>query len=685
VGAVTSSLTTDCSNCIVNPNSVYFVVDQVTEYLISAAFGAKVCSLTPSSLPLYRPPPQEADACTSFTSVTCSSMSGKAVVLDRGTCLFVEKAQRASGCSASLVIIVNVNDNKPISMDGSGQTVRTPVFSAGRQFPQVAHSIAGPYINFSAFSPRVIADFSSLGPTRDGRMKPDIVAPGSPIYSSNAVSSPNMCSVSGLCSSSFSQNIAAKSGTSMAAPLVAGIAALIRQYLAEGFYPGGFRGSGSKIYPSAALMRALIIGSSRSTLPLTKKQRTMAPFAQDETPSFSQGWGAPVAAAILPFANSTFPDRSFSLKIIDRWPISGQTGSLSAQFWVLRDASPLTVTLAWTDPASLPSPDAAVSVLVNDIDLLLVSPQGKLYAGNSFWSIEFAPTAVKVPVLDAVNNQEQVHVPAAEAGMWAVHVRARRLSTSSQLAAVAIAGEGHYVAGAAPDRCSSWCEGTCVDAHTCLCSGAQWGADCRGVVVDIPLQGIFGSYSEDVSLAVGGWRYYRFVPSLVGSTLDIYMLSTQGDPDLFLSSDDSSVPDLLSNWNNDQRCDTCGRDRPNEECDPCADDMCRGREQGCFTANRVVVQRAVIVGVHVSCCKPSSFTIKFTCQSSQAIVLIVIAVFLSLILLFMLWKRRARIAALARSAVSRWRRSTTRPRLNDFRGGPSFRQARTCHAVWNGG
>ena len=680
VGAVTSSLTTDCSNCIVNPNSVYFVVDQVNEYLISAAFGANVCSLTPSSLLLYRPPSQESDACTSFTSLTCSSMSGKAVVLRRGTCLFVEKAQRASGCSASLVIIVNLNDNKPISMDGSGQTVRIPVFSAGRQFSQVAQSITGPYINFSAFSPRVIADFSSLGPTRDGRMKPDVVAPGSPIYSSNALSSPNMCTVSGLCSSSFSQNIAAKSGTSMAAPLVAGIAALIRQYLAEGFYPGGFRGSGSSIYPSAALMRALIIGSSSSTLPLTKKQRSMAPFAQDETPSFSQGWGAPVAAAILPFANSTFPGRSFSLKIVDRWPISEQTGSLSLQFWAERDASPLTVTLAWTDPASLPSPDSAVSMLVNDIDLLLVSPQGRLYAGNSFWSIEFAPTVVKVPILDAVNNQEQVHVPAAEAGMWAVHVRAGRLSTSSQLAAVAIAGEGYYVAGAAPDRCSSWCKGTCVDANTCLCSGAQWGADCRGVVVDIPLQGIFGSYSEDVSLAVGGWRYYRFVPSLVGSTLDIYMLSTEGDPDVFVSSDDSRVPDLLSNWNKDQRCDTCGRDHPNEECDPCVDDVCRGRE-GCFTANRVVAQRAVIVGVHVSCCKPSSFTIKFTCQSSQAIALIVIAVFLSLLIVFMLWKRRSRIAALARSVASRWRRSTTRPRLPDFRGGPSFRQARACPAV----
>lgn len=681
VGAVTSAITTDCQKCTLNPNSVFFSVENSSNvYFIPAAFSADVCSLSPPLWPrriaLYRPPPQEDDGCKSFAVDTCGQMSGKAVVLSRGVCLFVEKSLRAIACGASVVIIVNVNSDNPILMDGQGQVRSTPVFSAGRQFFSVLQPITGPYINFSAFSSRVVASFSSLGPTADGRTKPDVVAPGSPIYSSNALDSPNSCTASGVCPSSSSpRNVAAKSGTSMATPLLAGTAALIRQYLAEGFYPGGFRGSGISVNPSAALMRALMIGSSRSTLPLRQTQRSMSPFSQDETPSFAQGWGAPVASAILPFANSTF-SRSFSIKLIDRWPLE-QSGSLSAQFRVVNDDSPLTVTLAWTDPPSLPASDFR-GMLVNDVDLYVVSPQGTLYAGNGFWSIQIAPSTVRVPLLDTVNNQEQVHVPRAQAGVWGVHVRASRLSSSAQQVAVVIAGEGNHWPGAAPDRCSMWCKGTCTSAQICLCSGSQWGAACDGVVVDMPLQGVFGSYSEDVSLDVGGWRYYRFTPSIVGSTLDIYMFSTSGDPDVFVSSDDSIVPDLLTNQVKDQRCDTCGQDHPYEECDPCVDEICSGKSQGCFTMNRIETSHAVIIGVHVSCCIPSSFTIKFTCQSSQAIVLIVVGVIVALVAVFFIWKKRERIVIFSRAVVARWTRSTTRPRFPNFRNAFNFRQARVA-------
>jgi hypothetical protein len=449
----------------------------------------------------------------------------------------------------------------------------------------------------------------------------------------------------------------------MATPLVAGVAALIRQYLAEGFYPDGFKGSGPSIYPSAALMRALIIGSSRSILPSGK--RSMMAFSQKETPSFAQGWGVPVAAAILPFANSTSSTPSFSIKMIDRCPITAETG-LHAQFWVTNEASPLTVTVAWTDPPSLPASDSG-SVLVNDIDLLLVSPQGKLYTGNMMFSIQFSPSNVGILMLDSVNNQEHVHVPRAEVGMWTFHARASRLSNSLQLVAAVVAGEGKYVPGVPPDRCSTWCKGTCVSTDTCRCSGSQWGAACDGDVYDIPVQGLYGSYTEAASLAVGGWRFYRFVPSLLGSTLDIFMFSSEGDPDLFVSSDDSSVPDFQHYSLKDQRCDTCGEVRPNEECDPCTDETCRGQAQGCFTANRFVTRKPVIVGVHVSCCKPSSFTIKFEAQSSESIIVIAASVFLFVTFISFSWYKRQRIAALFRSVGSRWRRSTTRPRLGIVR------------------
>jgi hypothetical protein len=80
-----------------------------------------------------------------------------------------------------------------------------------------------------------------------------------------------------------------------------------------------------------------------------------------------------------------------------------------------------------------------------------------------------------------------------------------------------------------------------------------------------------------------------------------------------------------------------------------------------------VTRKPVIVGVHVSCCKPSSFTIKFEAQSSESIIVIAASVFLLVTFISFSWYKRQRIAALFRSVGSRWRRSTTRPRLGIVR------------------
>ena len=68
-----------------------------------------------------------------------------------------------------------------------------------------------------------IAPFSSLGPTRDGRMKPDVVAPGMLIASARSNGTAERISDS----DPFHRILA---GTSMAAPHVAGVVALMFQY-----------------------------------------------------------------------------------------------------------------------------------------------------------------------------------------------------------------------------------------------------------------------------------------------------------------------------------------------------------------------------------------------------------------------------------------------------------------------
>lgn len=79
-------------------------------------------------------------------------------------------------------------------------------------------------------APGNLAPFSSMGPTRDGRQKPDIAAPGLAIASTRSFDQTVNCPASGpstLLGDGFNHIV--NSGTSMAAPHTAGAAALIMQ------------------------------------------------------------------------------------------------------------------------------------------------------------------------------------------------------------------------------------------------------------------------------------------------------------------------------------------------------------------------------------------------------------------------------------------------------------------------
>ncbi len=84
--------------------------------------------------------------------------------------------------------------------------------------------------------PQVIADFSSWGPTDDNRVKPDVVAPGKMVYvkDSNGVLKP-------------------VDGTSFAAPIVAGLSALLVEFFEKTF----------KRSPTSAEIKAPLIHSAR--------------------------------------------------------------------------------------------------------------------------------------------------------------------------------------------------------------------------------------------------------------------------------------------------------------------------------------------------------------------------------------------------------------------------------------
>ena len=116
--------------------------------------------------------------------------------------------------------------------------------------------------------PNYVADFSSRGPTSDGRTKPDIMAPGKSVLSAGA--RPDMV---GECDPDKppgyldkSEGVLSLQGTSMSTPVIAGTAAIIRQYFEEGYYPYGVKNDTVGILvenPSGALIKAVLMNGAQ--------------------------------------------------------------------------------------------------------------------------------------------------------------------------------------------------------------------------------------------------------------------------------------------------------------------------------------------------------------------------------------------------------------------------------------
>jgi len=253
--------------------------------------------------------------------------------------------------------------------------------------------------NAEANDPTDIGDFSSRGPTTDGRIKPDLVAPGTHITGSTWRVTGSAFDGSGVCGISPPPAVGipfpgtaytASSGTSHAAPAVAGLAAGARWAYD--------RAKGS--WPSAAMVKAMLIGGAT---PLTAADTGQAPNG-------TQGFG------LARLGGASTRGRWFS---DDQQTFTQSGQDFTRTFDVSDPAQPVRVTLAWTDA---PGPLIGAA-LVNDLDLE-VTGDGVVYRGNHLSG------GVSVPggAPDTKNNVESVVVPAGALSSLAIRVRATNIA-----------------------------------------------------------------------------------------------------------------------------------------------------------------------------------------------------------------------------------------------------------------
>ena len=321
---------------------------------------------------------------------------------------------------------------------------------------------------------------SSHGPTRDGRIKPDILAPyrvnaatetaGISGPFANPTSTTAMDAAVNPSAPNNNRSFSGIQGTSFSSPMAAGGAILARQYFTDGYYPSGARTAANSFNPSNALIKAIVLNSGRNVTGL-RSANDGTGGASAPLPNNGQGWGRMTLDDVL-----YFPGDRRELKVVaDIWNgatatdasrpapnasiMTGQTHTY--QIANVSTVEPLRITLVWADPKG--STGAAVA-LTNNLDLEVTDPQGKIFRGNVNFASAYSQPS-NGAAFDNRNPLESVYVQYPVPGTYTVKIIGTNVPGNGQMGIVAQPGNqtidsnrqgyalvttGNFTAGAVP-------------------------------------------------------------------------------------------------------------------------------------------------------------------------------------------------------------------------------------------
>lgn len=160
-------------------------------------------------------------------------LTGKIAFIDRGVLTFVEKAKNAAAAGAEAIILANnTKDNEiPFLGEQVGANILAITLDDGNSLKEVLSEEVPEQLSITPLDTTFvagdeIAGFSSVGPVkRTYEIRPDLVAPGYNVYST----APEYINDNNEDEENYNVAYQRMSGTSMATPHIAGIAALILQ------------------------------------------------------------------------------------------------------------------------------------------------------------------------------------------------------------------------------------------------------------------------------------------------------------------------------------------------------------------------------------------------------------------------------------------------------------------------